>query len=228
MRQKVRGGRESRVCWSFSIFPSRSTPFPSLPIWITSSRLPRPLTSKWVLHGKYQQDIRGWEKKAPFKIFLLLLPAWCQHRGSGSKCNLHNSSATQVCSVTLYGLWYHCRFLSLPLRPKGGHSFLSMNPTSFTSHVGSLNPAHTSTNSPFIKLSSKSQLWYPLFPAESLAIRELVREIRWSSVRLWLGREGREARRGQLIGRKQRDQGSGALPELTLRVQWREPARSGR
>lgn len=69
--------KQSRVCWSFSLCPSRSTLHPSLPRWTTSPGLLCPLTSSWDLH-KGASRILEWEKKAPFWIFLLLIPALCQ------------------------------------------------------------------------------------------------------------------------------------------------------
>lgn len=97
------GGRESRKCWSLSICFPRSTLHPTLPIWTASSRLPCPLTTTWVTLGS-TSSISEWEKKTSFRVFLPLLPALCQHRGSSSNCTLHNSSATQVCSRALTGL----------------------------------------------------------------------------------------------------------------------------
>lgn len=82
---KARGGRDHFPC----PLPGHTPPFS--PHVDSILRLTCPLTSKQGLHRKHQQDSRGWERKALFWIFLLLLPALCQH------CALHNSGATQVC-----------------------------------------------------------------------------------------------------------------------------------
>lgn len=117
--------KQSRVYWSFSLCPSRSTLHPSLPIWTTSPGLPYPLTSSRDLHRSTSR--LEWEKKAPFWIFLLLLPALCPYHASGSGIAFTTSAPLR-----------HVPWLSLgssstisfphPCRPKGGHNFLLLSP----------------------------------------------------------------------------------------------------
>lgn len=116
---------------------------------------------------------------------------WDQYHGSDTGHIIHNANASLVRSMVSPGSSNTISFPE-PCRPQSGHNFpLPAPPLLVPSTQSTL-----SVNSPFIKLSSKSQLWCPLVPAGTMTIRELATEIRWSNVRLWLGREGRGARRG--------------------------------